>query len=146
MRPEINIYIETSSKGPAIRKGAYIYTLEYFTTKKPEARTGFEYQMQTTENRLVLSGLVTAIKRITKPAYIRVFTGCRHVSGAMENGWAAKWQQAGWINAKGLPVRNADLWSELLRCLEPHVITFSSQTHPHQIWMEKEVEKISRNN
>lgn len=39
-RPQINLYIETSIKGPKIQDGEYIYVLEYIVAGVPVTRAG----------------------------------------------------------------------------------------------------------
>ena len=78
-RQQVNIYIETSLKGPRIRQGAYLYLIETFGADgTPRTRGGSCIQMST-ENQMVLGALIRAIGRIEGPAYIRAYTRCGHV-------------------------------------------------------------------
>ena len=38
--------------------------------------------------------------------------------------WVAGWQKKGWISASKKPVRNEDLWHELIEAAAPHRITW----------------------
>ena len=78
-RPQINLYIETSIKGPRVQDGWYIYVLEYILEGEPKTRDGAGKAERTTENQLAMMALLEALNRITKPASIQVFTRCGHV-------------------------------------------------------------------
>ena len=140
-RPQINLYLETSIKGPRIRDGAYKYVLECFLDGVPKTRDGSGQLQDATENQLALAALLAALKRITKPASIRIFTRCGHVVHALQNHWPRQWQASGWKNAKGKPVSNIDLWEQLLEALEPHVYTITEDDHSYKEWMLVELSK-----
>ena len=38
--------------------------------------------------------------------------------------WVTGWQKKGWINASKKPVRNEDLWHELIEAAAPHTINW----------------------
>jgi ribonuclease HI len=42
----------------------------------------------------------------------------------MTKGWAARWQARGWTLRTGEPVKNADLWRQLLRLCDRHRVAF----------------------
>lgn len=128
-RPQINLYIETSIRGPRIQDGEYIYVLECFVSGKPETRDGSGIVTEATENKLTLMALLEALSRITKPASIRIFTRCGHALNSLQNHWPRQWQAAGWLNARGKPVKNAELWDLILEKLDPHVYTVTDEDH-----------------
>ena len=124
-RPQVNLYIETSIKGPKIQDGEYIYVLEYIAAGVPVTRAGRGRQEATTENRLALE----AVGRINRPACLRIYTRCGHVLHSLQNHWPRQWKTNGWKNAKGKPVSNVDLWEQLLEAMEPHVYTITEDDH-----------------
>ena len=102
-REQINIYIETTVKGPKAKEGAYLYIVENFDGDGQQ-RTAGGFCVQTeTENRMVLGALIRAVGRVNEPSRIRVFTRCGHVLSALRNDWPRQWEKAGWKNAKGPP-------------------------------------------
>lgn len=143
-RPQINLYIETSIKGPRIRDGAYIYVLECFRAGKPETRSGSGQMQEVTENQLAMSALLEALKRVKKPASIRVFTRCGHVVHALQNHWPRQWQAAGWLNARGKSVKNANLWEALMEVLDKHIYTVTEDEHSYREWMLMELNFLER--
>lgn len=101
---EVNIYIETAFKGPAKRRMAGAWLVEYtLKSGQPVTRGGILYADITTENEMALRLLVQAFSILTKTCCARVFTECTHVLNAMQNHWIWQWEKNGWTNAKERP-------------------------------------------
>lgn len=141
MRFAVRIFVETSYKGPARRDGAAVWLVEYMKNGVPVTREGMIRTEKGTENQAVLEALTQAVGILNKPCSIRVFTQCRHVLTAAGNGWCRKWQQDGWINSRGKPVKNADLWRELLEETGRHNVRFETGPHEYQKLMQDKVKK-----
>ncbi|HJC25391.1 MAG TPA: hypothetical protein H9761_17115 [Candidatus Eisenbergiella merdavium] len=139
-RTQVNVYIEVSIRGPAVREGAYLYVLEYMLHDQPVTRCGY-CRHESTENQLTLEALIRASERVRKPAEIRVFTHCGYVFNAIRNGWPQEWKAAGWKTAKGKPVKNVELWDRLLCGEQPHIFTATEQDHSYREWMLSELER-----
>ncbi|MDE7247768.1 MAG: hypothetical protein K2N43_07760, partial [Lachnospiraceae bacterium] len=77
----VNIYIETAFKGPAKRRMAGAWLVEYTlkSSGKPVTRGGILYADITTENEMALRLLNQALSILTKTCCIRVFTECTHI-------------------------------------------------------------------
>ena len=58
-RPQVNIYIEVSIRGPVVREGAYLYVLEYMLHGQPVTRCGY-CRHEASENQLTLEALIRA--------------------------------------------------------------------------------------
>ncbi len=130
MENEVNIYIETSLKGPSRRRAAGMYILEYKKANGvPVTRDAVLYMERTTENILVLTLLEKALSRLTKTCSVRVNTECGHVLNVMRNHWLPQWKKNGWINAKGKPVANADLWAAVSELMGGHLVEISGGRH-----------------
>ena len=139
-RPQVNVYIEVSIRGPAIREGAYLYVLEYMLHGKPVTRCGY-CRHEASENQLTLEALMRASERVRKPAEIRVFTRCGYVFNALRNGWPQQWKEVGWKNARGKPVKNVALWDRLLYGDPPHTFKATEEDHSYREWMLCELER-----
>ena len=118
---DVNIYIETSFHGPARKDGEYIYLLECIRNGVPATREGRG--------------------RLNCPCELRIYTTCQHIINAMQNSWARQWQKNEWRNAKGTPVKNADLWKKILQELDPHRYLFTDEYHEYRLWMQSEFRK-----
>ncbi len=78
----------------------------------------------TTNNRMELLGVITALSALREPCKVELYTDSQYIVNAINEGWVAGWQRRGWRRKDG-PVKNLDLWQELLPLLETHVVTFN---------------------
>ena len=141
----VSIYIETSIKGPLVKKAAGVWLVEYITSKDiPETRSGFLWREEATENALTLELLAAAFSILTKTCSVRVNTQCEHVLNAVRNGWLHQWKDNGWVNAKGKPVKNAELWQPLSVLMGKHLVEFDSGSHPYRLVMQDKIRKSMR--
>lgn len=142
MEFRVNIYIETSRRGPSEGKGKYIYVLEYMLKDgTPYTKDGTETFEKINENKLVLKAIIAAGKRLTKPCSIRIFTGCNHVLSTTHNGWHIEWQKNGWKKKNGQPINNAALWEELVTVLDKHAVTYTKDEHSYKKWMQEQMNR-----
>jgi ribonuclease HI len=75
----------------------------------------------TTNNRMEMMAVLRALKALTRPCEIALHSDSKYVIEGMTR-WVAGWQRKGWINASKKPVRNADLWHDLIEAAAPHTI------------------------
>ena len=78
----------------------------------------------TTNNRMELMGVITALKALKRPCQVDLYTDSQYVVNAIEKGWAKKWQANGWMRNKKDKALNPDLWQMLLDLLAVHQVTF----------------------
>ena len=52
-----------------------------------------------------------------------IHSDSRYVIDGMTK-WVSGWQKKGWVNASKKPVRNEDLWHDLIEAAAPHRITW----------------------
>ncbi len=77
-------------------------------------------EKQTTNNRMELTALISALKRLKEKCNIIIFTDSKYISDAFNNGWIWNWIKKGWKKADKSPVLNVELWQELLNLLAEH--------------------------
>jgi len=75
----------------------------------------------TTNNRMEMTAVIKALNALIEPCEVTLHTDSRYVIDGMTK-WIAGWQRKGWINASKQPVRNADLWHDLIEAANPHQI------------------------
>jgi ribonuclease HI len=68
--------------------------------------------------------VVEALKGLTEPCKVTLYTDSQYVANAISKGWARRWQRNGWMRNKKEPALNADLWQQLLPLLEQHQTEF----------------------
>jgi ribonuclease HI len=75
----------------------------------------------TTNNRMEMTAVIEALNALIEPCAITLHTDSRYVVDGMTK-WVDGWQKKGWINASKQPVRNADLWHELIAATARHKV------------------------
>ncbi len=75
----------------------------------------------TTNNRMELMAAIQGLKALNKPCRVKLSTDSRYVMDGLTK-WIKGWQRNGWKTADRKPVKNSDLWIELLDAAKPHRI------------------------
>lgn len=79
---------------------------------------------ETTNNRMELTGVITALTALKEPCKIELYSDSQYVVNAINEGWLTNWQKKGWRRRDG-EVKNIDLWLTLIPLLELHDISFN---------------------
>ena len=77
----------------------------------------------TTNNRMELSAVIEAFKRLKEPCDITLYSDSQYVCNGISKGWAKSWKKNGWRKSDKSPALNPELWDELLTLIEPHQLT-----------------------
>ena len=75
----------------------------------------------TTNNRMELSAAIQALKILIEPCHVKMHTDSKYVLDGITK-WIHGWQRNGWKNASKQPVRNADLWRDLIDAVARHQV------------------------
>ena len=102
------------------RRGGWAYLLVYNGVRKQAA--GFE--ADTTNNRMELSAAVKGLERLKERCCVTLTTDSQYLRRAFTDGWLENWQRNGWRTAAKQPVKNKDLWLELLTLSELHDLSW----------------------
>ena len=131
--PAVNLYIQTSVHGPAQHGGRYIYVLEWICSSgQPVTRDAVGAHEDKKETALVLDALADALARLRQPCELEIYTGCRQIKKAVDNGWQT---------AKGEDIRHRQQWERVAELLRPHLVTIRAEPHSYSSWMETQLEK-----
>jgi ribonuclease HI len=79
---------------------------------------------ETTNNRMELMGVISALEALKKPCSVRVTTDSTYVMKGMTE-WIGTWIRNNWRNSQKKEVLNRDLWERLLRATETHEVDWS---------------------
>lgn len=79
---------------------------------------------KTTNNRMELLAVIEGLRRLKEPCEVTVYSDSRYLVDAINQGWALRWRENGWMRNKRDHALNPDLWEELLNLLEQHTCTF----------------------
>ena len=75
----------------------------------------------TTNNRMELMAAIQGLKALHRPCHVVLETDSAYVRDGITK-WIHGWQRNGWRTADKKPVKNADLWQELLAASKAHKI------------------------
>lgn len=75
----------------------------------------------TTNNRMELLAAIRALEALKRPCRVVLTTDSVYVRDGITK-WIHGWQKNGWKTAARQPVKNAELWQELLDAVKPHRI------------------------
>jgi ribonuclease HI len=78
-------------------------------------------EADTTNNRMEMTAVIRALDALIEPCEVTLHTDSRYVIDGITK-WVHGWVRNGWVNASKKPVRNEDLWHELIRAAKPHRI------------------------
>ena len=78
-------------------------------------------EADTTNNRMELMAAISALETLTRPTALTITTDSAYVKNGV-TGWIHGCKRNGWKTADRKPVKNADLWQELLTASAPHRI------------------------
>lgn len=140
---EVNIYLETSLKGPLVRDGWCAAVLEYITRSgKTETRENFERQTSTTYHRQTVCALAESLKRLNASCFVNIYSDSVFVESCITKN-LKHWKSNGFINAKGEPIKNIEEWKQVARLISGHKVRFSKvKRHAYSAWMYEEAKKI----
>ena len=75
----------------------------------------------TTNNRMELTAAIEGLNALKRPCHVTLSTDSRYVMDGLTK-WIKGWQKNGWKTAAKQPVKNADLWQQLIDAAKPHRI------------------------
>ena len=78
----------------------------------------------TTNNRMELMGVITALEALKEPCEVSLCTDSRYVVDSITKRWVYSWQKNNWIKSDKKKALNVDLWERLLLLLERHKVSF----------------------
>jgi ribonuclease HI len=102
--------------------GGWAYVLRFDADKREMSGCA----PHTTNNRMELQAVIEGLKALKGPCSVTVCTDSQYVQlGATE--WLPRWKERGWRKSKssgGRAVANQDLWKELDKQLESHILSW----------------------
>ncbi|MFN5802633.1 MAG: ribonuclease HI [Burkholderiales bacterium] len=112
----VEIYTDGACKGnPGL--GGWGALLRYKGTEKEL----FGGEAMTTNNRMELTAVIEALKTLTRPCRVALYTDSQYVQKGVTE-WLSQWKARGWRTASRAAVKNEDLWRLLDAELPRHEI------------------------
>lgn len=141
---EVNIYIETSLKGPGKREGWYAAVLEFVKNGKAITREDFVQEKETTYHKSVLCALIKSLKRLNSSCNLNIYTDSIFVQKSVEN-HLPEWKANGFVNAKNEPIKNQAEWEEVARLIGGHNVKFRiTNRNPYTVWMREKAKNLEK--
>ncbi|MFN3387720.1 MAG: ribonuclease HI [Allosphingosinicella sp.] len=75
----------------------------------------------TTNNRMEVLAAIRALQALKRPCEVTLYTDSIYLRDGITK-WIHNWQKNGWRTSDRKPVKNAELWQELLEAAAPHAI------------------------
>jgi len=91
-----------------------------FGDKEKEISGG---EPETTNNRMELQAAIEALNALKRSCRVALTTDSVYVRDGITK-WIYGWQRNGWRTAGKKPVKNAELWQELVKATERHDISW----------------------
>jgi len=118
MTKYVTIYTDGACRGnPGV--GGWAAVLRYDGREKQL----YNAEKNTTNNRMELTAALEALKALKRPCHIKLHTDSNYLQKGITK-WITKWQKNGWQTANRQPVKNADLWRQLLVEVARHKISW----------------------
>ncbi|WP_284124613.1 ribonuclease HI [Parerythrobacter aestuarii] len=80
-------------------------------------------EAETTNNRMEMRAVIEALNALIEPCNVDLYTDSKYVVDGITK-WVHGWKKRGWVNASKKPVRNEDLWHDLIEAELRHEITW----------------------
>ena len=124
-RKKVTIYTDGAARGNPDGPGGYGAVIQYTDSKGTlHEREYSEGCPRTTNNRMELLGVITALEALRLPCEADLYSDSKYVVSAFNEHWIEGWLKRGWKTASGAPVKNRELWERLLKAKEPHIVHF----------------------
>lgn len=138
---EVHIYAETGSRGfkRAMRPVAYL--LEARTASGKTATREEFYEEESTYHEAILGAIGNALGRLKESCEVHLHTQDAFVLNMVDGDYLDEWEKADYKNAKGEPVKNADLWEKIAGGMKGHLILTEQGKHSYYNWMISEMER-----
>ncbi|WP_100259479.1 ribonuclease HI [Qipengyuania seohaensis] len=76
---------------------------------------------ETTNNRMEMTAVIRGLSALIEPCQVDIYTDSKYVIDGITK-WVHGWKKRGWINASKKPVKNAELWHDLIEATARHQI------------------------
>jgi ribonuclease HI len=118
-----NKYVLLFSDGSCLGNpgpGGIGYIISYH---KDSEIIGSQGYILTTNNRMEIRAVINGLKNIIeninnetiiKPSSVLIYTDSKYVTDSFNQGWLKKWIKNNWMTSNHTPVKNKDLWVEIL--------------------------------
>ncbi|MDP3850046.1 MAG: ribonuclease HI [Luteolibacter sp.] len=76
----------------------------------------------TTNNRMELRAAIAALELLSEPCEVELHSDSKYLVQAIKEKWLDGWKRRAWMTSEKKPVKNQDLWQELIAAMAAHKI------------------------
>lgn len=80
-------------------------------------------EVETTNNRMEMTAVIRALSALKEQCAVELYSDSKYVIDGITK-WVDGWKKRGWVNASKKPVKNADLWHDLIEAAGRHDVTW----------------------
>jgi ribonuclease HI len=80
---------------------------------------------ETTNNEMEITAVLQGLKMLKFPCDVEVYSDSAYVVNTFSKGWIYNWEKKNWKTADNTPVKNVELWKEILALTKTHKVTFN---------------------
>lgn len=80
-------------------------------------------EAETTNNRMELRAAIEGLSALTEPCRVDLYSDSKYVLDGITR-WVDGWKKRGWVTASKKPVRNAELWHDLIEVASRHEVSW----------------------
>ena len=81
-------------------------------------------EKDTTNNKMEMMAVLKGLEQLKYPCNVTIYSDSTYVVDSVEKGWLFGWKKKNWIKADKKPVKNVELWEEMLKYMSIHNIKF----------------------
>ncbi len=119
MLKEVEIYTDGACSGNP-GNGGWAVILSY-KGKEKEISGG---EKDTTNNKMELKAIIEGLKALKESCKVKLYSDSAYCISAFNENWIDSWVNNGWKTANKKPVKNLELWQELLILINKHEVEF----------------------
>jgi ribonuclease HI len=116
---KVQIYTDGACSGNP-GTGGYCAILMYNGAEKIVSGS----QLETTNNRMELLAVIKGLEALKETCEVDLYSDSQYVVDAFNKDWITSWKEKGWKTSNKSPVKNVDLWEQLLILLKVHKVNF----------------------
>lgn len=116
---QVKIYTDGACQGNP-GPGGYAAILVCKENRR-EVSGGFR---RTTNNRMEMMAAIAALSALKTPCEVAIFSDSKYLVDAMSKKWYVRWKANSWQTAEKNPVKNCDLWRQLIDLCSKHRTIF----------------------
>ncbi|MCW8889256.1 MAG: ribonuclease HI, partial [Sedimenticola sp.] len=119
MTERVEVFTDGACKGNP-GPGGWGALLRY----KGNERQLYGGEPNTTNNRMELLAVISALEVLTRTSQVQVTTDSKYVQQGITE-WIKNWKRNGWKTAAKKPVKNSDLWQRLDQLVSQHDVSWA---------------------